>query len=211
MPLKHYQYDPGDNEKDGKLWKEIKSGNKTALVEAYNLYARDVARYGWQLVKNKAFVEDVMHDLFVSIWDRRDNLPDVHRIKLYLMTALRRTLIRKVKKEKIFNNHLLNDYSGAATIIPSFLDEMLTKDSEEETVERIRRALNLLSERQKEIIYLKFYQNMSYKEISDLLNLDQKYVYNLANRAFASFREKYGHTCMLYLTAMLAIKPAGLF
>lgn len=198
MPVKRLQYDHKLFEKERNLWKEVKCGNKVAFVEVYNLFFDDLLRYGWQLIRNQAFVEDALHDIFVSIWDKREKLPDVNHIKLYLMSALRRTLIRKVKKEKILNNRLLNEYGDSVAETPSFLDETIDRINEEETNLKIKQAISQLTERQKEIIYLKFYQNLSYKEIADLLHLDQKYTYNLTARALAGLRDKYDSLGILF-------------
>jgi len=190
-------------EEEINFWKQVKDGDKVAFIEIYNRYFDDLYRYGWQLIRNQALVEDAIHDIYVSIWDKREKLPDVHHIKLYLLSALRRVLIRKVKKEKVFNNRLLNEFSWDDAMEPSFLDNAISRINEEETNGKINQALSQLTERQKEIIYLKFYQNLSYQEIASMLNLDQKYAYNLMARALASMRDKYESLGVKFLPFVL--------
>ncbi len=175
--------------KDDALWQEVKSGNKDAFVHLYNTFADDLLRYGFQLAKDKSIVEDTIHDLYVSIWDQKATLVEVHSIKYYLMSALRRMLLRKIKKEDIRQQkEMLFD---EVNMVPSFLDANFQTQDESALIEKIRSTLQNLSERQREIIYLKFYQNLSYQDIANLLELDQKYTYNLAARAYASFKEQF--------------------
>lgn len=186
---------------DETLWQEVKSGNKDAFVHLYNTYADDLLRYGFQLAKDKSIVEDTIHDLYVSIWDQKATLVDVHSIKYYLMSALRRMLLRKIKKEE--NRHQKEMHFDEVNMVPSFLETKFQTQDESALIEKIRSTLQNLSERQREIIYLKFYQNLSYQEIANLLGLDQKYTYNLASRAYASFKEQfsqYSSLILLFLT-----------
>lgn len=178
------------NLQDEVLWKEIKAGNKEAFVSLYNKYADILLKYGSQLIKDRSLIEDTIHDIFVSIWDQRGRLADVHSLKFYLMSALRRMLLRQLKKENKWKEKEIpfHDTSGVA---PSFLDVNIQTQDDAALIEKIQKVLDRLSSRQKEIIYLKFYQNLSYQEIAELLDLDQKYTYNLAARAFASFKEQF--------------------
>ncbi len=178
------------NQNDGKLWSELKSGNKAAFIAIYNQYIGDLIRYGCQLVNDKTLVEDTVQDLFVSLWEKKNNQADVHNIKFYLLSSTRRMLLRKVKKERLFITAPTHTHR-MFEIVPSALDEKIRKSEEKELLNKIRQVVESLTDRQREIIYLKFYQNLSYKQIAEMLNLDQKYTYNLAARAFSSFKEKF--------------------
>lgn len=178
------------NENDEYLWTELKSGNRGAFVYIYNLYIEDLVRYGNQIVADKPLVEDAIQDIFVSFWEKRDKLADVRSIKFYLLTAIRRILLRKIKKERLFISRNF-EKTEMFEIVPSFLDENLRLSSENDLKDKINSVISKLTRRQREIIYLKFYHNLSYKEIADMLKLDQKYTYNLAARALSNFKDKF--------------------
>lgn len=173
------------------LWNDLKRGNREAFIQIYNKHVNDLIRYGCQLVSNKTFVEDVVHDLFVSIWEKRKELADVYNIKFYLLSATRRMLLRRVKKERLLVS-TPSKQDAPFEMVPSYIDQKIERQEEKERHKKIKTVINGLTERQREIIYLKFYQNLSYKQISEMLDLDQKYTYNLAARAFAGFKEKFG-------------------
>lgn len=178
------------NIKDEQIWTHLKDGSHAAFVWIYDRYVEDMIRYGCQIVKERALVEDVVQDIFVSIWEKKKDQADVHSIKFYLLSATRRSLLKKLKKE---NSLVFEDTEGSESfkIIPSFLDEKLSKQKSEALSEKVRKVIENLTERQREIIYLKFYQNLSYQEIAAILELDQKYTYNLAARAYNNFKEKF--------------------
>lgn len=177
-------------ESDEQLWKELKTGSRAAFIYIYNSHVEDLIRYGCQVVNDKYLVEDVIHDVFVNLWEKREALTDVHSIKYYLLSTIRRILMRRIKMENRFVSSQ-SQTNQLFEIIPSYLDEKLKVLDEKELHNKIHSIINALSERQREIIYLKFYQSFSYQQIADLLGLDQKYTYNLAARAFASFKEKF--------------------
>lgn len=186
----------GKGVQDEIWWNEIRRGNQKAFVELYNAYADDLLKYGCHLVKDKYLVEDILHDLFVSLWGRKSKLSNVRAIKLYLMTAMRRMLQRRIRTDSIWQvtDNLSHKFEINSS---SFLDTNLQGDDEAETVDKIRKAVNNLSIRQKEIIYLKFYHNFSYQEIAQLMDLDQKYTYNLAARAIKNLKEQFGKICYI--------------
>ncbi len=69
--------------------------------------------------------------------------------------------------------------------------ELLIQAQEKQAeVEKIKRALNLLTRRQKEIIYLKFFQDLSYNEISQMMDLSQRSTYNLVSKALTMLKDK---------------------
>jgi RNA polymerase sigma factor (sigma-70 family) len=202
MPLNKLIIESSDPQDDSR-WLDVKSGDRDAFVHFYNKYADDLLRYGFHLVRDKALVEDAIHDLFVSIWDKKEKSADVNSVKFYLLSALRRILLRKVKKERVWQTKNSNFYD-ITSISPSFLESTIEIQDEAELIQKVQTALSKLSSRQKEIIYLKFYQNLSYSEISELMGLDQKYTYNLASRAFANFREQFGKLGSLILLYCLS-------
>lgn len=189
---------------EGQLWKQLKEGDRTAFVWIYNKYVADLIRYGCQIVKNKALVEDVVQDIFVALWEKKKNQADVHSIRFYLLSATRRTLLRRIKKENVFVSEEA-ERDKLFKIVPSFLDEKLETLKKKELTEKIRAIIEGLSDRQREIIYLKFYQGLSYKEIAALLELDQKYTYNLAARAYHSFKEKFEMLTIIFCITISSI------
>jgi RNA polymerase sigma factor (sigma-70 family) len=173
---------------DELVWRDMKTGNRLAFTYIYNQYAEDLLKYGVQICGDKDLTQDVVHDIFTNLWIKRESLPVVHSIRFYLISALRRSILRADKKK---HQHTFDIDQTSFSMVPSFLDENFRNEAENEISAKIQEVIASLSKRQREIIYLRFYQNLSYLQIAEILELDQKYTYNLASRAFQSFKEKF--------------------
>ena len=79
---------------DADLWGLIVAGNKKAYAYIYNSYCPDILRYGFKFTSDSQLIEDVMHDLLVRIWEKRDRIQVNTSIKFYLLSSFRRDLIR---------------------------------------------------------------------------------------------------------------------
>ena len=64
----------------------------------------------------------------------------------------------------------------------------LEKQISEEKGRKLRKTLSLLSKRQKEIIYLKYYQHLDHGQIAELMNITRQSVYNLLHEAIQKLR-----------------------
>ncbi len=64
----------------------------------------------------------------------------------------------------------------------------LEKQISEEKGLKLRKTLSLLSKRQKEIIYLKYYQHLDHGQIAELMNINRQSVYNLLHEAIQKLR-----------------------
>ena len=76
------------------IWRNLKRGDKRALESIYREHASALLKYGRKFVADGQLVEDCLQDLFIDIWQKRQNLSDTDSIKKYLLVSLRRLIIR---------------------------------------------------------------------------------------------------------------------
>ena len=120
--------------------------------------------------------------------EKRERLGPTDSIRFYLFTVLRRTLLRRRAE-----NHRL---SGN----PAFLENALAEDSfEVQLIENqatvhtnflLQKALDRLSGRQREVVFLRFYDELTFEEIARIMDIDVKSVYKLTYKALDSLRKK---------------------
>jgi RNA polymerase sigma factor (sigma-70 family) len=122
--------------------------------------------------------------LFLEIYTHRKNLSTPDNLEFYLLKALRRIVFHKIKKENRFINLEEN-------LSKSFLFELeqvnyANEDFQEEKIDLVKSALSELTTSQREILYLKFYNNLNYNEIGDLLGVRpdsaKKQIYRIIER-----------------------------
>lgn len=176
---------------DQQMWRALKAGEKQALAAIYQQEVDALFKYGCQITADQALVEDSIQDLFIELWKNCATLGDTDAIRQYLLVALRRKIIRHLKQGvNRTERHLkvvdANEHTVAA-------DEHLI--GEEETVSQqqtVSKALSLLSERQREILYLRYFEELDYQHIATVLGINYQSVRNTASAGMKALRKLLG-------------------
>ncbi|MEK6479712.1 sigma-70 family RNA polymerase sigma factor [Catalinimonas sp. 4WD22] len=202
-----------DQISDAQLWELFKASDKRAFDIIYDRLFRPLCGYGDKICADKSLVEDVIQDLFISLWTRRGHLGSTDSIKFYLFRCLRRMLIRRIQQEEKRSSA----YSSASRT--NFQLELSAKahstaisEEEEERKRILSKALYKLTDRQREAVYLKFYNNLTFQEVAEVMEIEVRSVYNLIGRTIdilrADFKNKHSSTEVISLSfifAMLAV------
>ena len=133
-------------------------------------------------------VEDALQDLFIELKLRCEHLSATDKILPYLYSAFRRKIIRFRSKLSRFKEL---DSADSFPIIAG-ADESIIKDEEEkENHLRLQKAMNELPENYREIIYLFYFENLSYEEIQAIQGFTNiKSARNLLYKAINSLRKR---------------------
>ncbi|GAB3953467.1 sigma-70 family RNA polymerase sigma factor [Spirosoma harenae] len=169
------------------LWKTFKEGSEAAFEAIYTRYFKILYNYASKFTPDKNLVQDCIHDLFIELWEKRENLSDTTSIKYYLFKAMRYTLLDQLKaKPWLVEN---DPISGGFDFVPPYETHLIAEQLSDEQTERILKALNTLTQRQKEAIFLKFYNNLSYDEIASIMSMNIDSSYNLISKALSVLRK----------------------
>lgn len=169
------------NGNDETLWASFKKGDKQAYAVLYQRYFEVLYRYSLRITADRELVKDCIHDLFITIWKNRDNLSQPNSVKAYLLT----TIQRKLRRETTRLRSQQTDIDKVTTQLTSNCREhqMIEDQTELEQKHIIEKALNTLTKREREAIYLKFYGNLSYKEAADTMAIGVDSIYNLVSKS----------------------------
>ena len=177
---------------DTQLWEQFTLGDKAAFDTIYDRHFQSLCCYGDRICEDKGLVEDVVQDLFIYLWTRRERLGATSAIKFYLFRCLRRKLIRTLAQSKRRpDRHMVLKAND-----PRFqlsLQEPSGPLLEEELQGKLEAALARLTDRQKEAIYLRFYNNLSFQEVAAIMELEVRSVYNLVGRTIKVLRSELCH------------------
>ncbi|MGD9930814.1 MAG: RNA polymerase sigma factor [Mangrovibacterium sp.] len=166
----------------------MKKGDQAALADLFSCHYPDLYHYGLKILNLPDLIDDSIQDVFIRIWEKRGTLGEVLNPQAYLISCLRRKLFEN--KEKYFGQ----DFSDKTDIETqaAFRFEPAEFMEVEETTEQLRqsmiRAINRLPERQRELILLRFYNNLPYREIARIMNINEQSVKNLMQRALTHLR-----------------------
>jgi len=160
------------------LWEKMKSGDQSSFSQIFKFYYPKLYAYGIRLVPFPDFVRDQIQDLFINIWQTREGLGEVFNLKAYLFTSLRRRLFLS-KKKKLDTNSLESISEEDNQILIFEPDEFIDKEFISASVkEQLIRNLNALPVNQREIIFLRFYHQLTYREIAGIINIKEQSVKN---------------------------------
>ena len=166
--------------KDRILWQMLREGDREALNEIYRRNINVLYSYGAKITSDHGLVEDSIQEVFITIWEKRDKLKDTTSIKFYLFKSLKRRIFRNIKNSQKFGFQY--DFSESA-LAQRLKTEPATENLDKATIKKIHHSLSKLTNRQKEIVYLRFYAKLEFSEIAEVMDLSKKATYKLLSRA----------------------------
>lgn len=178
---------------DAELWEQFRLGNKKAFDEIYDKFFQSLCCYGDRICDNKSLVEDVVQDLFIYLWTEKGRLGKTDSIKFYLFCCLRRKLIRVLAREKRRGDTFSSLKKENLSFRLALKTNSIPAPEDEEKHVKLTLALTRLTDRQKEAIYLKFYNNLSFQEVASVMEIEVRSVYNLISRTIDTLREDLKH------------------
>ena len=187
------------NQTDTQLWVQLKAGSELALGKLVKKFFNPLQNYGYKFVKDEDFVKDCVQEVFIEIWQRRDRISVPDSVRAYLLSSVRRKVVREGFRQHIIKddderevesniNHI--DFSPEWSIIE--------QESLAEMEEKVNKAINQLPKRQREVLYLQYYQSLSREEIAQIMDINLQSVSNLLQTAFKSFRENWGAIILIF-------------
>lgn len=183
------QQDKGreSSESNDKVWERFVAGDDTYFKSVFNHYFKSMYGYGVKLCNRPELVKDCIQELFRNIWERRDKLNHVESPNVYLFVSLRRKILKKIKARRKTGGDL--EELDERMFIQFGKEELIIRDEIRFQKKReLQQALNQLSNRQKEVIYLHYYNGMSYGEIEKILSINRQSVHNHMYRAMETLR-----------------------
>lgn len=176
---------------DEDLWEAFKTGDRQAFNHIYRQYSAQLYNYGRQISGSHEQVKDAIQDMFVSLWQNKESLGKTDAIKYYLFTSLRRRIIEnKEKYKKAAIRQYRYEEEDTVRIVFPFDESIIQEESAGLWKKNLKQTLNSLSSRQKEVLFLLYYQNMSYEAIGELMGIHTRSVYTLAWKATEALRKK---------------------
>lgn len=149
----------------------------------YKRYQPSLINYAFYLTRSSEDALEIVNDVFLSIWDKRDRLKLDSSLNTYLYTAVKNRSINYIKKNKletVFDDQLdtLSDFSADQSIL----------EKEQRII--IQQIMNGLPSKCKQVFAMSRIDQLSNKEIASLLDISIKTVEAQITKALKIFRKK---------------------
>ncbi len=170
--------------KDREIWENFKSGDQSALSYVYFQNFHSMYQYGIRFKDDPELIKDCIQDVFFKLIQAGEKLGPTENIRFYLFRALKNAIYKAVDKSRKV------EFVPLQFDAPFLLEEELAEKENISNKEFVLlKALNELSDRQREIIYLRFDCAMEYAQICDIMQLKNDSARKLLYRAIKYLRE----------------------
>jgi RNA polymerase sigma factor (sigma-70 family) len=173
---------------DSMLWDLFRAGDEVAYTRLMQKYSRPLFNYGFRICQDKDFLKDCIQDVFLELWNRRLKISSTPAVKYYLFKAVRLRIFREQSK---WNRGEPIDENYEFIVEFNIESKMITHLETLELSTRIKQVLNALPPRQREIMYLRFYENLDFDNISQIMEISKQSVHNLLQKAYKNFRSEW--------------------
>ncbi|ERJ59045.1 RNA polymerase sigma factor [Sphingobacterium paucimobilis] len=188
------------NESD--WWHLFRLGDEAAFKLLFERYSPLLFNYGYKFTQEESIIEDSIQEFFMKIWYNRDSINDTPSVKNYLYKAFRRTLTAHIEQSNRKRNIPVESLPFDIELPHD--TQVMRKERLEEIKAQLEEALLKMTARQREVIHLRFFEELSYEEIADIMGLSVKDLYKLFYRAMDSLRKHVGAFNLLAIFTLLA-------
>lgn len=170
-------------------WKDLISGDENAFSVLFKLYYSQLFNFGKIYTKDKSIINDSIQELFLDFWEKREKLSSDVEVKSYIYAGFRNKLMKQINQSVIYKSFNKDEMD---VFFDLSVEEMaIQRESEKNKILKINTILNQLSNRQKEVIYLRFYKGLSNEQIAEILKINYQSVKNYVFRSLQIFRDQF--------------------
>ncbi len=173
---------------DPALWTAFRSGSLDAFDGLFRRYYPILLRYGLKLSHDAMLVEESVQDFFVYLFEHREGLSEAGNVKAYLLRSFRRRLLAEASRQRSRNRGRVHLDDEWCTVEFSPLEIIIQREDADQERERIARILNGLAPRQREAIFLRYFEGLAVPEVAEVLGISYQATVNTLYRALKSLR-----------------------
>ena len=183
-----------NNLTDSELTEGIRTGEAGAFENLFRKYCQTLIHFSRRYVQDTQIAEGLVQDVFLKIWQSRENLDPGSNIKSYLFTSVKNQALKHLRHAKV-------EFQGEENI--TMYDEPVKtpeeKFNESEIAAAVHRAIEKLPESRRQIFKMSRYDGLTYSEIAEVQNISIKTVETQMGRALKFLRESLGHLLSVLL------------
>lgn len=174
-------------------WRQLQEGNTDALSALYQLHYVGLINYGVKLTGDRDLANDCFTGVLLELWEKRQTLPDVSNVRSYLLTCLHRRILHEIESGKR-RNHSHQQVSLEQQPEWSHEEYLSAIEGNDEFSKSFARAFRQLTQRQQQLLRMKFFENLDYDHIAQTCGITKRTAYNIIHDALKQLKhELKGH------------------
>lgn len=177
---------PDENEHFVVLWQRSVAGDKESFCELVEEHYKILFNYAANFTKDRELIKDTLQNLFIHLWEKRETL-QIQFITVYLLRSIRNNLFQSFRENKL-NPMWMDEHAHDVEDEFTIEQSMILQETDSEKKRRIKEAIDTLPRRQKEVVFLKYYQGLENEQIAELMHVNRQSVANLLHKAIVNLR-----------------------
>ena len=168
------------------LLASFQAGNMAAFSQLYNLHINVLFNYGLKLTIDKELLKDCIHDIFVKLYTKKDELGTIDNLRSYLFISLKNKLCDELRRRMYMSDTAVEEVS--ISTLTDVEDDYMEEEQRKNEFSLVRRLLDQLSPRQREALTLYYIEEKKYEDICEIMNMNYQSVRNLMHRGLTKLR-----------------------
>ena len=168
------------------LLASFQAGNMAAFSQLYNLHINVLFNYGLKLTIDKELLKDCIHDIFVKLYTKKDELGTIDNLRSYLFISLKNKLCDELRRRMYMSDTVVEEVSLSTPT--DVEDDYMAKEQRNNEFSLVKRLLDQLSPRQREALTLYYIEEKKYEDICEIMNMNYQSVRNLMHRGLTKLR-----------------------
>lgn len=163
----------------------IEQSNEKAFVMLYDLFSKDLSKYILSKVSDLDLAQDILHDLFLSVWKNKDKLKEIKSLPAYLYSSCRYLIMAYYRKR------VNSEVSEIDLSQLDILDESVELEDRlhyRYIIDLVEQEIENLPEKCKAVFKMSRYEYLSNKEIATRLDISESTVEKHINKAISRLR-----------------------
>ncbi|TLU99445.1 RNA polymerase sigma factor [Dyadobacter luticola] len=181
------------------LWHQSQAGDSLAFCQLADKQYRTLFNYASQFTSDREFVKDSIQELLIHIWEKRESI-NIQFVTIYFLRALRNQLMQEFRRNNASQALLDIDDVDQISDYQTIETEIERREVFTENQVKVRSALEELPRRQKEAIFLKYFEGMDNEQIADLMQVNRQSVANLLFKGITSLKTQMHWISMIVMT-----------
>ena len=183
--------------------RQLTDGNESAFKQIYDRYWLSIYKTVKRYTKSPEVAEDIVQEIFTTLWNNRSNFREVINLEYYLIT-MAKNLTYKTLRKMAFEKSIKDHWSSEALQEESSMNDPIL---DQQYAQLIQRAAGLLPSQQKQIFHMAKVEGLSHKDIAAQLNISHLTVKTHMAKALRSIR----HYLLPHLSSYLLYAFLGCY
>jgi len=164
--------------------RQLTEGNESAFKQIYDRYWLSIYKTVKRYTKSPEVAEDIVQEIFTTLWNNRSNFREVINLEYYLIT-MAKNLTYKTLRKMAFEKSVKDHWSSEVLQEENSMNDPIL---DQQYAQLIQRAAGLLPSQQKQIFHMAKVEGLSHKDIAAQLNISHLTVKTHMAKALRSIR-----------------------